>query len=280
MKLLITDLDNTLYDWVTFFSKSFEAMVVNLSKELSIDINILLDEFKVIHQKYGNTEQPFAILELPSVQKHYGELSRMELMERLNKPLHAFNSTRKKNLKLYAGVSETLHYLSRNGVKIVGHTEAIPQNAYYRLLKLNILPYFSKLYSLDGLYLGHPIEDRAKELAPPENFIQLVPKAERKPNPSLLLDICSREKVPATTTYYIGDSLIRDISMAKNAGIMAIWAKYGTECDKHLWDILVRVTHWTDEDVVRENELKRKANKIEPDAIIENFSQIVDIIKL
>jgi FMN phosphatase YigB (HAD superfamily) len=33
-KLLITDLDNTLYDWVTFFTASFRSMVTELTSML------------------------------------------------------------------------------------------------------------------------------------------------------------------------------------------------------------------------------------------------------
>jgi FMN phosphatase YigB (HAD superfamily) len=63
-KLLITDLDNTLYDWVSFFSASFQNMVSELTKLLEVSEETVLSEFKVIHRRYGNSEQPFAVLEL------------------------------------------------------------------------------------------------------------------------------------------------------------------------------------------------------------------------
>ena len=65
MKLLITELDNTLYDWVSFYSQSFSAMAEELSKEINVPLDILLSEYKVVHQKFGNSEKPFATLELP-----------------------------------------------------------------------------------------------------------------------------------------------------------------------------------------------------------------------
>jgi hypothetical protein len=37
-RLVITDVDNTLYDWVTFFSLSFRAMAEELGKLLNIPI--------------------------------------------------------------------------------------------------------------------------------------------------------------------------------------------------------------------------------------------------
>lgn len=72
MKLLITDLDNTLYDWVSFYSQSFSAMAEELSKEINVPLDILLSEYKVIHQRFGNSEKPFATLELPSVISYFG----------------------------------------------------------------------------------------------------------------------------------------------------------------------------------------------------------------
>lgn len=78
-KLLITDLDNTLYDWVTFFSAAFRSMVGELNKLLDVPEETILSEFKTIHQRYGNSEQPFAVLELPSLQRRFADLSRDEL---------------------------------------------------------------------------------------------------------------------------------------------------------------------------------------------------------
>ena len=76
-KLLITDLDNTLYDWVTFFTSSFRGMIEELTKLLDVDEEILFAEFRAVHQKYGNSEQPFAVLELPSVLQKYPGLSQI-----------------------------------------------------------------------------------------------------------------------------------------------------------------------------------------------------------
>ena len=37
--------------------------------------------------------------------------------------------------------------------------------------------------------------------------------------------------------------------MAKDAGLTAIWARYGGRYDPQLWDLLVAVSHWTAADV-------------------------------
>ena len=97
----------------------------------------------------------------------------------------------------------------------------------------------------------------------------VVPQEERKPNPQLLADICRKEGADIASTYYVGDSLVRDVAMAKQAGVTAIWARYGTIYDPECWTYLVKVTHWTDEDVSREKALRAKYRDVVPDYTIE-----------
>jgi len=269
-KLLITDLDNTLYDWVTYFSTSFRAMVTELTRLLEVSEDTLLKEFKIIHQRYGNSEQPFAALEFPT-------LSRLDVLERIDPALHQFNSTRKKTLVLYDGVAETLAEIRDAGVKIVGHTEAIVANSYWRLRALGLEPYFCGLYTLQGMESTY-MAPNTRWADPPKGFVTIVPREERKPNPRLLKDIYQREGVERSFAYYIGDSLVRDVAMAKEAGVTAIWARYGTSYDRDLWSYLVRVTHWTDEDGRRETVLMEKYQGVTPDYTIDTFRQLKSII--
>jgi FMN phosphatase YigB (HAD superfamily) len=277
-KLLITDLDNTLYDWVTFFSKSFAEMLRALAELTGLDRDVLVAEFKKVHQAYGNSEQPFALLELPSIQQRYGTTSRNELMRKLDPALYAFNRARKEHLRLYPSVENTLATITRRGVVVVGHTEAIMVNSYWRLKRLGVDRFFRRLYALDGKVHPHPDPSRGKELEPPVGFVEIVPKKERKPNPALLADICRREGFSTSDAVYVGDSLTRDMSMAKMAGVKAVWARYGANYERSLWDLLVSITHWTAEDVDRESELKKNFGTVKPEFTIDSFSEIVDII--
>jgi phosphoglycolate phosphatase len=53
----------------------------------------------------------------------------------------------------------------------------------------------------------------------------------KKPNPRLLADICSREGFKPSDAIYIGDSLVKDISMANDAGVDSVYAEYGRQHD-------------------------------------------------
>ena len=56
IKLVITDLDDTLYSWIGFFIPAFYDMVQELSILIDTPEEELLKEYKVIHQKMGSVE--------------------------------------------------------------------------------------------------------------------------------------------------------------------------------------------------------------------------------
>jgi FMN phosphatase YigB (HAD superfamily) len=273
-RLLITDLDNTLYDWVTFFAQSFTAMIDEASRISGIERDMLLDGFQVVHKSHHNSEYPFAILEVECLRKRYGEPK--QILAAMDEALHAFNRVRNQTLHLYPTVKETLRTLTKENVLIVGHTEAIAANAYYRLRKLGIADLFRKLYVLHGPLAPHP-KGAPTVNEPPNGLVEEVPLAERKPNPRLLLDICQRLGIPPSEAVYVGDSKTRDISMAIDAGVTAVWASYGTKFDKSHWETLVRVTHWSEEDVLREQELRRVTGAVVPDHEAHQFSDILTL---
>jgi FMN phosphatase YigB (HAD superfamily) len=278
MKLLVTDLDNTLYDWVTFFSTSFAALVSALEVRFDIPRNVLLREFKQVHQYHHNSEHPFAACELPSVLSRFPGMSRAQVANELSPDVfQAFNSARKQILSLYPGVKETLTALREQGVRIVGHTEAIAPNAIYRLDMLGVLGLFDRLYAIESHLEPHPRGGSHVDPELPPGFLRSVAASDRKPNPKLLLDICDLEKVSLTETVYVGDSIARDIMMAKQAGVTSVWAIYGTKYDPIAWNLLVQVTHWSDDDVAREAQLKAVAKNVHPDYVIESFSELLGI---
>lgn len=278
MKLLITDLDNTLYDWVSFYSQSFSAMAEELSKEINVPLDILLSEYKVIHQRFGNSEKPFATLELPSVISYFGTDDKILLQKKLTRVFSAFSSKRNHTLKLYPTVRDTLNILRERGVKIVGHTESLEYNSLYRLYKLDVIDFFDHLYTIEDNHNLHPNPKNAKVISVKDDFIIRLSSAESKPNPKLLEHICLTENVDIKDAVYVGDSITKDISMAKSIGMKAVWARYGRQFAPELWEILVKITHWTDKDVEREEQLKESFSRVKPDYSINSFAEILDLM--
>lgn len=271
IKLVITDLDDTLYSWIGFFIPAFYEMVSELSKLVDISQEDLLDEYRLVHQQLKGVEYPFATLRLPSIKKRYADLSKEEILIQLNPAFHKFNSIRKKLLKLYYGVEETLDFLVKNNILIVGYTESAEENGFYRLKKLGIEHYFKDVFVSNSSY-------RKSNNMLPSSKTHIV--SGKKPNADLIKQICKNETISIENTLYLGDSLTKDMLMAKNAGVIAVWCNIPQEDAKNLYDKLVRISHWNSEDFEQErkNKYQWEKNLYKPDFSITSFRELRDII--
>jgi phosphoglycolate phosphatase len=279
IRAVITDLDNTLYDWVTFFALSFDAMLSELARILNVEREELLPEFRRIHQKYGSTETPWAALELPAARARFPHTSASELAHHLDPAFRAFSAARKIHLQLYDSVADTLQKLQESGTVIIGHTEALPANAFYRLVLLEVVEHFSRLYTIERETIDNPFPERIRTFPPPE-LIKKLPVSERKPNPLVLIDICKSEGLSPSECLYVGDSLIKDVAMAKHAGITAVWARYGTQYDPRLWQQIVMITHWSSDDVEQETKLRDASRGLQPDFTIDRFDELLALCQV
>ncbi len=277
-KLLVCDLDNTLYDWVGYFVPAFYSMIDEAVRIIGCDRERLLDDFRAVHQLHRDLEHPFSLLETETVQKAYFGLSRNEIARRLDPAFHAFNASRKENLRLYPDVVSTLENLLQSDFILVAHTESNLYAVVDRLTRLDLTEKFSRIYCRERARSEHPNPSSAVSSLSnfPLSWVTELSHHQRKPNPEVLLEICNDERIPPEQTAYVGDSLARDILMAKMAGVYSIWAKYGVVHQSEQYQKLVRITHWTPDDVARENKLRERAQEIKPDYILENtFSDIV-----
>lgn len=151
---------------------------------------------------------------------------------------------------------------------VVAYTDARVKNSLRRLEKLGLKGLLAGLYAP-----AHAEETQTSSLD--DKLVHLLAPSDRKPNPQTLLDICSRFGVRASDAVYVGDSIVRDVYMAKQAGVCSAWAKYGTLYVKTLWPQLVRVTHWSEADVEREKIISEQARGTEPDCVLELFGDIL-----
>jgi len=280
-RLLVCDLDNTLYDWVAYFVPSFYAMVDEVVKITGCDREQLLDDFRTVHRTHHDSEHPFALLETQTIHKIFQGKSRNEMANILDPAFHAFNSTRKATLHLYPGVLVSLDTLSESGITLVAHTESNLFAALDRLTRLEIEKYFKRIYCRERSGGPHPNPDAAQVWFDriSANKVKELSHHQRKPNPDVLLEICADESTEPSEAAYVGDSMARDILMAREANVYAIWAKYGVSLVTDAYKKLVRVTHWTDDDVEREKKLAARVERLRPDAVLEkSFGEIVEIL--
>lgn len=278
--LLVCDLDNTLYDWVEYFVTAFYAMVDEAVRVTGCDRERLLDDFRAVHREHHNSEHPFSLLETQTVQELFPGRPRKEIAKQLDSAFHAFNVSRKETLRLYPGVREGLELLYQSGMILVAHTESNLYAVVDRLTRLDLTKYFRRIYCRERPSTEHPnpnTADKWLDQFPLDRVVELS-RHQRKPNPEVLLEICDREGFLPSETAYVGDSMTRDILMARTAGVFAIWAKYGASHRRETYQQLVRVTHWTEDDVAGERESSERAQRVKADYILENgFNEIVRV---
>lgn len=279
VSLVVTDLDNTLFDWVAAWHASFSALLNGISIISEIPVSVLIPEIRQIHQNHGTSEYAFLIEEIPSLKQKYGS---DDLLEVFAKPIQASRDARRSALRLYPGVMKTIDAIRGSGCLLVGYTESMAFYTNYRVRRLDLDLVLDFLYSPADH--GLPVGTTANEIRRyPEASYRLrhtvhreTPKGEVKPNPSLLLDIVNGVGGNISSTLYIGDSLMKDVAMAQRASIRDVWAKYGTAQNRPEYKLLKEVTHWSADQV--EYERKLTEQQVQPTVTLEeSFSQLLDL---
>lgn len=270
VSVVITDLDNTLYDWVDIWYKSFKAMLDQLVKESGIDQETLIKDFKAVHEKHGTSEYAFSIEELLSLKAKYGET---DLTTRFEAAIQAYRSARKEAMRLYPGTLEALETVKDSGTLLVGYTESMTFYTNSRLRKLGLDRIFDYVYSPPDHELPDGKTTKEIRCYPAEYYslrrttARRTPKGELKPNPKILLDILKETGATPREAIYVGDSLMKDVLMAQKAGVRDVWAKYGIAQNREEYELLRKVTHWTLEDVEREKKLR--VEDVKPSIVLE-----------
>jgi len=278
IRTLITDFDNTLYDWAGFHIPAFAAMLDTLVAESAVDRDDLITEFRAVHQQHGTSEYAFSISELPSLQRlRPGE----DLREVYTNAVEAYRRVREQNLSLYPGVMTTLRRIRATGCKIVVYTESMAFYSNYRIRYFGLDGLIDYLYSPKDHDIPHGLNPEQIRRYPASNYElkhtlhRHTPAGILKPSERVLLSIIAEVGGSVEDTLYVGDSLVKDIQMAQDARVQNAWAKYGeahqrTDLD---YDLLRAVSHWPDEMIQKE----REGDVPQPGIVLqENFSEVFE----
>ena len=268
---LITDFDNTLYDWFYVWYQSFSAMLSEIERISGIDEARLIPEIRAIHQKYHTSEYSFLIEELPCIRAIFpGDDLRIVFDE----AIHAYRRARKATLSLYDGVSETLVALKAQGILIIIYTESLAYYTHDRIKRLGLDEVVDFIYSP----ADHDIPAGVTHYSKREDAVLIhakhlhIPAGIIKPDPAVLIDIVQAIGRPSGECIYLGDSLMKDVAMAQDAGITDVHAGYGGVQHKKEYELLRKVSHWTDADVEREKATSTRT--VQPSYVISNFAEI------
>ncbi|MFF7106383.1 HAD family hydrolase [Pseudomonas sichuanensis] len=273
-KLLITDVDNTLFDWQRLWYECFSSMSQKAIEISGIDADQFYKECSALHQLHGTSEYSFVLTELPTFQRMYGGHVR-EVME---PAIAEFRKARVTNLKLYDGVIDTLEKLKGCGVTVAAFTES---KAYYtnsRFRKLGLDGKIDFLYSPRDHDLPRDKKSEYSELERTQH--RFTPEGEFKPNPHILLSIIEELGFEVDDAVYIGDNLLKDVHMAQQANVLDVHAKYGAAQHRaEEYDLLKKVTHWTPEMVERERQALRPGVVMPTYTAGQSFKEIVAVME-
>jgi FMN phosphatase YigB (HAD superfamily) len=279
VSLLVTDLDNTLYDWFAVWYASFSSMLDVVVRKSGIPRGVLEKEIREVHQRRGTSEYSYLLNELPSLKAlHQGQ----DIAVVYKEALDSFRSARRNASTLYPGVMETLSVIRRSGALVVAYTESLAYYTIDRMRRLGLDGVIDFLYSPPDHDFPEGVSPEMLRTRSPDHYRlertihRHTPRGALKPNVAVLGAILDNVGADRERTAYVGDSLMKDIAMAQRVGVIDVFAKYGVVVDQREYDLLRRVSHWSDRDIERERRIAA-GEAVEPTYTLErSFSEILE----
>ena len=245
---IITDLDNTLFDWVDLWYKYFSAMLDEIIRIGSVSRETLIPEIQAVHRKYGTSEYSFLIEELPSLR---ASLNGRPATEVFASAIAAYRKRRRDHLTLFPTVAETLLKIKGKGARIIGYTESMGFYSNYRIRRLGLDGVLDYVFYPEDHLLPSGTTPRQARVYPASHYElrftkQLfTPKGSKKPDTVVLNAIMSDLGLAKSDCVYVGDNLSKDVAMALDCGVEDVWAAYGQAHKRPEYKLLQDVTHCT-----------------------------------
>ena len=274
-RVVLIDLDNTVYDWVAFFVPSMVAMIDELCAELDADHDRLLGELRSVFRKHRSVEYPFCLQALPSVAGlPLGH--RNDVVERGHR---AFSAARDKHLVSYPGVHEALQELSAAGMCLIATTNAPMYQATRRIQRLGIARWFNAVAARRSFAV--PAEAYAPPLVPLRRSAAATPLGQSwefevrdlKPSDRMYRIALEETNTAPAQALAVGDHLVNDVAPALRIGARGAWARYGQTVDHGLWQTLLTVTPW--------GSAKVAAQRAQPTSnvpVLDGFSELLNLV--
>ena len=230
---VVTDLDNTLYPWVDYIVPSLEAMVDSLVATTGLPRVRIVQSLKAVYAKHESNEYPFAIQESDLFRPYERDFASFDALV-IAPARRAFKEARKRFLRAYPGVRETLGRLRERGVKLVALSDAPRNAAELRLKMLELDGLFHAVYALKGYDLPENVDpeirrrDAAGHYRSAKTKVLELPRSAEKPNPAGLRRVLADLGLPGSEVMYVGDNPKKDMPIAQACGALGVWAEYGT----------------------------------------------------
>lgn len=293
--VIITDLDNTIYDWVDSFAPSFRGMLHALADmwgEGKLDESQLIKEFRILFQKHGTLEYEAQADELPIF-----ALKSKDEKKKIN--AHIFGAFRnvargsgKGGLRLYPGCIEFFMWAYENNITLLALTNAPLRIAKRRLLQLGVNRFYSAIAG--AMYAGQDVSksdaekrddkqpslfsDAISDFFSPDSemgCIYLLELGELKPNITGYKRLLADWGKSASRVYVLGDSLQKDLMPAKALGAITVWGRYGTVVQPENVETLLGITPWNPAQIAN-----AYGSDFTPDYVIDDIRELCNIVSL
>lgn len=287
IRLIVTDMDNTLYSWIDYIVPAVEAMVDAVVKSTGVTRLKVVQSLKAVYTKYESNEYPFALQEstLFTEFPEFGSFDKLVI-----EPARmAFSEARRKYLRPYKTVVETLKVFKERRLPVIALTDAPKNPAEQRIKRMGLDQYLTAVYTMPGFTF--PAGPDGEALVAPDILQKEVkgeyraacpvlelPREYEKPNPKGLQKILSTYGVAPHEVLVVGDSIKKDIGVAKEVGCLDVFAEYGTYVSHEYRERL---------DIISSNAITRRhaasvyehgQQALNASRSISNYGQLLDLL--
>lgn len=298
--LFVTDIDNTLFDWVSYYTEAIEALFAEVTRVTGVGFSTLAGEAREVFARHGSIEYPFLVQELPSVAAYYGHDVDRLLHEAVEPARKRFLEVAGARMNPFSGVTDTLTEL-RQGfggrVPLIALTDAPRYVAMWKMNKLGLLHLFDAVYGLPDPRV--PIDTVARRAKVDSEIllkhldrwsfgftgkIRILPEEYEKPGikglKTVLLDYeLDEDPARRREVLWIGDNLRKDVGLGSRLGVHTAWASYGARIAEDRLAVLRQISpprnleknanlHPGDEDTPK------------PTMVLERFSDLLDHLRV
>lgn len=296
-QLLVLDIDNTIFDWVSYYVNSFWPLLEKASQIVGVEPEKLAHEARDVFDREGSTEYPFVVQCLPSVERYFGaDIERM-INECVLPCTEKFNENAAVYLTPYPGVIEAMMQIKTefSHLKVIALTDAPRYVALWKLSKLKLIHFFDAIYGLTDPKI--PV-DQTTGLVKVEhqllvkhlkrnNFefkglLRELPDDYEKPGKrgfkTILMDF-ELENHPSQleNILWVGDNIKKDIALGSSIGIKSAWAKYGTHFNPNIMEKFNAFSPLTR--ILKNVGFPESEQKHTPDFVLDKFSDILPILR-
>jgi phosphoglycolate phosphatase len=286
VRLVITDMDGTLYSWVDYIVPAVEAMVESVCRSTGFPRIKVVQSLKAVYTRYESNEYPY-VLQESSIHAEFPDFGSFDKLV-IQPARTAFAQARRKYLRPFKTVLETLTALKARNIPVVALTDAPRNPAEYRAKAMGFDKVLSGLYTLPGFQF--PSRGDEMLIAPDIRqkdergdyraacpVVELAREAE-KPNAEGALRICKDYGVDPKDTLVVGDALHKDVAVARRIGALDCWAEYGTYVSTEYRERL---------DIISATAITRRhaaslfegdGQKVEPTHALSNFAQVLKLV--